>query len=151
MGEDGLAPRALGAVHARYRTPALAILVMAGWSAILVLALALLSWWEMIDPKKTNFDSLTDFTQSGAMHAFQTLVIPRDEFFVFRAACRTPQRPYRCLGYPVVPALYLILPALVLGNMFVNEQLEALGGPGSFCWGQSSISRFTTVRSANRP
>jgi amino acid transporter len=40
MGEDGLAPRALGAVHANYRTPALAILVMAGWACLLVLGVA---------------------------------------------------------------------------------------------------------------
>ena len=33
MGEDGLAPRALGAVHPGYRTPALAILVMAAWAS----------------------------------------------------------------------------------------------------------------------
>src|SRR5262249_19537106 len=32
MGEDGLAPRALGSVHATYRTPAPAIVVMAGWA-----------------------------------------------------------------------------------------------------------------------
>src|SRR5262249_53037782 len=38
MGEDGLAPRALGAVHPRFRTPALAILVLAAWSVFLVLA-----------------------------------------------------------------------------------------------------------------
>src|SRR5262249_27885428 len=38
MGVDGLAPRALGAGLPRYRTPALAIVVMAVWSALLVLA-----------------------------------------------------------------------------------------------------------------
>jgi amino acid transporter len=38
MGEDGLAPRALGRVHPRYHTPAVAILVMAVWGSLLVLA-----------------------------------------------------------------------------------------------------------------
>ena len=35
------------------------------------------------------------------------------------------ERPYRCWGYPVVPALYVILPAFILGNMFVHQQTEA--------------------------
>src|SRR5438874_5570749 len=37
MGEDRLAPRALAAVHPRYRTPAVATLVLAAWSVALVL------------------------------------------------------------------------------------------------------------------
>ena len=43
MGEDGLAPRALGEVHPRYRTPALGILVMAAWACVLVLGVAALT------------------------------------------------------------------------------------------------------------
>src|SRR5262249_38884788 len=43
MGQDGLAPRALATVHAVYRTPVLATLVLAAWSCILVLAGAALS------------------------------------------------------------------------------------------------------------
>ena len=37
MGDDGLAPRGLGAIHPVYRTPLLAIGVMALWSNVLVL------------------------------------------------------------------------------------------------------------------
>src|SRR6266446_6349972 len=42
MGEDGLAPRALAEVHPRFRTPIVAILALALWSVLLVLAGALL-------------------------------------------------------------------------------------------------------------
>src|SRR5262249_39548268 len=42
MGQDRLAPQGLSAVHPRYRTPALAIIVMAVWSFALVLAAAAL-------------------------------------------------------------------------------------------------------------
>src|SRR5438132_12982205 len=48
MGEDGLAPRALGNVHPRYHTPAVAILIMAGWSALLVVAVAVLTQVEVL-------------------------------------------------------------------------------------------------------
>src|SRR5262249_39072219 len=61
MGEDGLAPRALGAVHPRYHTPALAILVMAGWAALLVLVAAALTQLDVLSGDEDHFDLLTNF------------------------------------------------------------------------------------------
>jgi len=135
MGEDGLAPRSLGAVHPRYRTPARAILVMALWSTLLVVGVAVILRLDetqflprRIVPKgKDPFDVLTDFAMFGAV-IFETLAVTT--IFVFRRQMPNADRPYRCPGYPVVPALYLILPALILANMFMNQQLEALTGLG---------------------
>jgi APA family basic amino acid/polyamine antiporter len=127
MGEDGLAPRALGDVHANYRTPALAILVMAVWACTMVLGVALLTSWGFLAPGKAHFDMLTDFAMFGSV-VFETLAVTT--IFVFRRRLPNVERPYRCWGYPVVPALYLILPAMVLGNMFVHQQVEALTGVG---------------------
>jgi L-asparagine transporter-like permease len=58
--------------------------------------------------------------------------------FVFRRRLPNVERPYRCWGYPVVPALYLILPAMVLGNMFVHQQVEALTGVGFIALGAAT-------------
>jgi amino acid transporter len=121
MAEDRLAPRALAAVHTRFRTPALAILVMGAWSSLLVLAVAVFT--DRDDP----FDTLTDLAMFGAV-IFETLAV--STIFIFRRRYPDAPRPYRCWGYPVVPALYLILPALILGNMFFNHQLEAATGVG---------------------
>src|SRR5260370_27134245 len=60
MGEDGLAPRALSAVHAGFRTPALAILVLAGWACLLILGVAFLTWCGILRDAKSHFDRLTD-------------------------------------------------------------------------------------------
>jgi amino acid transporter len=125
MGEDGLAPRALGGVHARYRTPALAILVMAAWAALLVLGVAVLTETRLLSPGKSHFDRLTDFAMFGAV-IFETMAVV--SIFVFRYRRPDAERPYRCWGYPVVPALYVILPAFVLVNMFAREPFEALAG-----------------------
>jgi amino acid transporter len=125
MGEDGLAPRALGAVHPRYHTPALAILVMAGWSCLLVVAVAALTRLRILPESKSLFDVMTDFAMFGAV-IFETLAVAT--IFVFRRRLPNVERPYRCWGYPWVPALYLVLPALILGNMFVSQQIEAAGG-----------------------
>jgi amino acid transporter len=123
MGEDGLAPRALGAVHPRYRTPALAILVMAAWASLLVVGVGVLLQAGVLRGK-SHFDVMTDFCMFGAV-TFETLAV--STIFVFRRKYPNADRPYRCWGYPVVPALYLVLPALVLGNYFVNQQAEAAG------------------------
>jgi amino acid transporter len=132
MGEDGLAPRSLGAVHPRYRTPAVAILVMAAWACSLILGVAFLTWCRLLPEGKAHFDILTDFAMFGAV-VFETLAVTT--IFVFRRRLPNVERPYRCWGYPVVPALYLILPAMVLGNMFVHQQAEALTGVGFIALG----------------
>src|SRR5581483_332914 len=125
MGEDGLAPRALGVVHARYRTPALAIAVLAAWSSLQVVTVALLTWLGWLEESKSHFDRLTDFAMFGAV-IFETLAVI--SIFIFRRRWPGVERPYRCPGYPLVPALYVILPAFVLVNMFVHERIEALAG-----------------------
>jgi basic amino acid/polyamine antiporter, APA family len=50
--------------------------------------------------------------------------------FVFRRRFPDQERPYRCWGYPVVPALYIGIMALVLVNMFLKQQTEAIVGVG---------------------
>jgi amino acid transporter len=127
MGEDGLVPRALHAVHPRYRTPALAILVMAAWACLLVLGVAVLTETKVLNPNKSHFDILTDFAMFGAV-IFETMAVVT--IFVFRRKYPDAERPYRCWGYPVVPALYVLLPAFVLGSTFVTQPREALSGVG---------------------
>jgi amino acid transporter len=140
MGEDRLAPRVLGAVHPRYHTPALAILVMGGWAAVLVLAGAALTKYglpvieaggfsiDLNPPKdKSLFDILTDFAMFGAV-TFETLAVA--SIFVFRQRLPDVDRPYRCPGYPFVPLLYVFIMALVLINTFINQRIESLIGLG---------------------
>jgi APA family basic amino acid/polyamine antiporter len=127
MGEDRLAPRALGAIHPTFRTPAWAIAVMAGWAILLILSVAMGTRAGWLDPAKSHFDTLTDFAMFGAV-IFETLAVTT--IFVFRRRLPDAPRPYRCWGYPLVPALYLVLPAMILCNMFARQQAEAAVGVG---------------------
>lgn len=140
MGEDGLAPRALGTVHAHYRTPAIAILLMAGWGSLLVLAAAALTRYQLplfhvgslaidlnVPANKALFDLLTDFAMFGAI-SFETLSVTT--IFIFRWRYPQAERPYRCIGYPIVPALYVIIMATVLVSMFYSQRTESLVGLG---------------------
>src|SRR5438132_2248662 len=140
MGQDRLAPRSLAEVHPRFRTPALAILVLAVWSVMLALAGALLTFYRLpvldlgfrsfdlnLPPGKPLFDVMTDFAMFGAI-IFETLAVTT--IFVFRRRLPQVERPYRCPGYPMVPLLYLILPAFILTNMFRNQLTESMAGLG---------------------
>jgi amino acid transporter len=127
MGEDGLAPRWLRDVHPRYQTPAAAIAVLALWAVLQVLSVAVLTEVGWIEAGKSHFDRLTDFAMFGAV-IFETMAVL--SIFMFRRRLPDAPRPYRCPGYPFVPALYVVLPAFVLANMFYAQPLEALTGVG---------------------
>jgi APA family basic amino acid/polyamine antiporter len=126
MGEDGLAPQALREIHPRYHTPARAIGVLTVWATVLLLGGAA---WTRFRGGKSPFDLLTNLAMFGAV-IFETLAVV--SIFVFRRRWPDAERPYRCLGYPLVPALYVLLPAFVLVNMLLGEKerLEALAGAG---------------------
>jgi amino acid transporter len=125
MGEDRLAPAVMTAIHPTYRTPAVAILAMAGFSVVLVLGAAGLTQFEVLDKSKPNFDRLTDLAMFGSL-TFETLAVAA--IFVFRKTLRDVERPYRCPGYPLVPLAHILIMVAVLVNMFVNQRTEALVG-----------------------
>jgi len=121
MGADSLAPRWLHAVHPRWQTPASAIAVLVGWSVLLVLGVGLFA------SGKKPFDQLTDFAMFGAV-LFETMAV----LAIFRLRQTRPDapRPYRCPGYPWLPALYVLLPLVILTNMLGRWEsaLEAVIG-----------------------
>jgi amino acid transporter len=134
MGEDRLAPRALGIVHPRFHTPTTAILVLTAWSILLVLTVSILARCGLLTftvgtrvVDKQPYDVLSDLAMFGAV-SFETLAVA--SIYVFRWRQPAAPRPYRCLGYPVVPALYIVIMMAVLVNMFREQQIESVVGVG---------------------
>ncbi len=120
---------------------------MAGWAALLVLAVGALKWWHVLDEVKSPFDVLTDFAMFGAV-IFETMAVVA--IFVLRRTMADAERPYRCPGYPIVPALYVLLPAFILCNYFVSQQFEAATGlafiaAGVICYYVLGLNRRRTV------
>ena len=105
MGEDGLAPRALYHLHPTWGTPARAIAVLAGWCILLVLGAGMLIYFKVM--RKALFDVLTNYAMFGAV-SFETLAVAS----IFMVRRQYPvgkvDLPYRCWGYPIVPALYIV-------------------------------------------
>jgi amino acid transporter len=127
MAEDGLAPAAMQRVHTRFGTPALAILVMSGWSALMVFVVAIVLRAVGKQDSKGAFDTITDFAMFGAV-CFETLAVL--SIFAFRRKLPNVDRPYRCPLYPVLPVLYGVLLLGVIASYFIqpDKRGEALSG-----------------------
>jgi basic amino acid/polyamine antiporter, APA family len=144
MGQDGLAPRRLQELHPRYATPAFATFILAAWSCIMVLGVGAMTQYRLpivplgftdldmnLAPGKSPFDVVTDFAMFGAT-TFETLAVASVFVFRWKIPATAENRPYRCWGYPVLPAIYVIILSLVVANMFVTpaQQSEAIIGLG---------------------
>lgn len=130
MGEDGLAPRWLSAVHPRFKTPAAATAVLAAWSCTLLLGGA---WAQrQFHMTESIFDLMTDFAMFGAV-IFESLAVAT--IFIFRRRLSNVVRLFRCPGYPWTPLAYLVLPAFVLVSSLLNQPLKPLVAIAFICFG----------------
>ncbi len=100
MARDGLFLRSLSRVSPRTHVPTGALVVQAIWACILVIIFS------------SKFDTLTDYAIFGLL-IFYALVTAA--VFILRRKMPDTERPYRTLGYPVVPVLFLLATALILG------------------------------------
>lgn len=98
MAEDGLFFRSVGRIHPRFETPYIAI----AFTGILAVAYVLLQ----------NFLQLASAYVLGIWPFLALAVIG---LFVLRRRQPTLPRPYRVLGYPVIPALFVLGTLLVIG------------------------------------
>jgi APA family basic amino acid/polyamine antiporter len=112
VARDGYFFSALADVHPRFHTPSVAIVLQA------VLSIALL----LLGGNFRQLFSLAIFAE------WLFYMIAGSTVFVFR--WRDPQaaRPYRMFGYPVVPALFVIVAAVLLCYTFRGEWPNSLYG-----------------------
>lgn len=109
MADDGLFFHAIAKVHPRYRTPYVAIVL----AALLGIALVM----------SRSFERLTD-TFVLAIWPFYALGVAA----IYRLRRSRPDmaRPYRAIGYPVVPALFVIAVAAFVINSLVNDTANSV-------------------------
>lgn len=113
MSKDGLFFKKLSEVHPKWRTPALAVVTQSVVGALLVLT--------------GGYEDLFTYTVF-AMTLFYALTVAA--VFVMRRRNPGMERPYRCLGYPLVPALYVLITVLWSVNAVVREPRMTLAGLG---------------------
>ncbi len=101
MARDRLFFRAAGLLNTR-RVPAAALVLQGLWASVLTLS--------------GTYSDLLDYVIFAAL-LFYLLTVGA-LFILRRTRPRTP-RPYRALGYPIVPALYIGLAALIMIDLLV--------------------------------
>ncbi|MGA3026503.1 MAG: amino acid permease [Bryobacteraceae bacterium] len=113
MAEDGLFFRRLAAITPTSRVPRNALIAQGVWASVLALS--------------GSYDLLTDYVifASWVLYALAIASV-----FVFRRRLPDAPRPYRTWGYPVVPALFLVVTAWLLLNTLWTGPLQAFAGLG---------------------
>jgi APA family basic amino acid/polyamine antiporter len=120
MGRDQVFFRSLGWVHASYRTPAFAILVQAVMAVALVIGSSVLV--ERFGWEHTVFDILTDYVvfASSIFYALSVIAV-----LILRRTRPDLPRPYRTLGYPLVPIAYALFYCWFLFEVYRGDPRQA--------------------------
>jgi basic amino acid/polyamine antiporter, APA family len=109
MADDGLLFQPIAKVHPRYQTPYVAIIL----AAILGVALVM----------SRSFERLTD-TFVLAIWPFYALGVAA--IYRLRASRPDLPRPYRAIGYPVVPAIFIASVAAFVINSLMNDTTNSV-------------------------
>jgi len=92
MSRDGLFFQSVGKLHPRFKTPAAGLIIQAIWATFLCLS--------------GSYSQLLDYIIFAVL-LFYILTIAG--LFVLRFKRPNAVRPYKALGYPVLPALYIVM------------------------------------------
>jgi len=113
MARDGVFFRALGEVHPRFGTPAVAIAVGGAWAALLTL-------WG-------SFEQLLTYV---VFASWLFAALAAASVFVLRRRRPDAPRPFRVPGYPLTPAVFIIAAAAIVANTVVARPVQAFAGIG---------------------
>jgi APA family basic amino acid/polyamine antiporter len=111
MARDGVFFQSLARVSKGTRVPVIALIVQAVWAGVLALS--------------GTFDQLTDLA-IFAFWLFYGMVTAA--VFVFRKREPNASRPYRTWGYPVVPALFVLVTIYLIIFTIINAWLQSMIG-----------------------
>ena len=92
MAKDGLFFRSVARLHPKYKTPAVSLMVQMVWTCILCVS--------------GSYGQLLDYIVFAVL-VFYILTIAA--LFVLRRTHPDAPRPYRAIGYPVLPAIYIVM------------------------------------------
>jgi APA family basic amino acid/polyamine antiporter len=113
MSEDAPAFRWMARIHPQYQTPTASIATLALWSMLLALS-----------------GSYEQLFQYSLFSSFIFHVITGLALFRLRRERPSAPRPYRVVGYPVVPALFVAAMTGLLLNTLYERPVQSLLGLG---------------------
>ena len=129
MAKDGLFFRSAGKLHPKYKTPAASLMVQMVWICILCVS--------------GSYGQLLDYVVFAVL-VFYILTIAG--LFVLRYTRPDAERPYKAFGYPVLPAIYIVM-AIFIDVVLLRYKpqftwpgliIVLLGIPVYFAWSRKS-------------
>ena len=118
MARDGIFFHKLAAVAPGVRIPRNALIAQGLWAGVLALS--------------GSYDLLTDYVIFASWLLYG---LTAASVFVFRRRLPHAERPYRTWGYPVVPAIFLLVTACLLLNTLRTGPVQAFSGLGLMAMG----------------
>jgi len=135
MAKDGLFFRNVSKLHPTYKTPAVSLMVQMVWTCILCLS--------------GTYGQLLDYIIFAVL-VFYILTIVG--LFILRRTHPNAERPYRAVGYPVLPAVYIVM-ALFIDVVLLRYKpqytwpglgIVLLGIPVYFLWSRQNGQQSTS-------
>lgn len=96
MARDGLFFRSVGKLHPRYKTPVVSLMVQMVWTCILCVS--------------GSYGQLLDYIIFAVLVFYILTIIG---LFVLRRTHAGAVRPYRAIGYPALPAIYIVMAVFI--------------------------------------
>jgi APA family basic amino acid/polyamine antiporter len=129
MAQDGVFFKRMAVIHPKWRTPAFSLIGQGAWAALLTLS--------------GRYDQLYTYVIYGMVLSYTLTVIG---MFLLRWKRPELPRPYRCTGYPWLPAIYVLVGTAWTLNTIITRPTEAFWGtaivlvgvPGYLYWKRSS-------------
>ena len=136
MARDGLFFRSAAVVNPKFRSPGNAMIMLCLWSSVVVL-----SGW---------FDDLYNFVIFGSWILY---LMTAASVIVLRWKRPQMERPYRVIGYPFVPVLFIAVALLLLVSTLHTRPRESLMGLGMmglgipfyFLWKRRELKKISTI------
>jgi APA family basic amino acid/polyamine antiporter len=111
MAQDGVFFKRLAVIHPKWRTPAFSLFAQGVWAAVLTLS--------------GRYDQLYTYVIYGMVLSYALTVIG---LFVLRWKRPEIPRPYRCAGYPWLPAIYVLMGTVWTLNTIFTRPTQAFWG-----------------------
>lgn len=129
MAQDGAFFRRMAVIHPKWRTPVFSLIGQGIWAGVLTLS--------------GRYDQLYTYVIFGMVLSYTLTVIG---LFLLRWRRPDIPRPYRCTGYPWLPAIYIFIGAAWTLNTIITRPHEAFWGsfivligiPGYLYWKRSN-------------
>src|SRR3984893_3986101 len=128
MAQDGVFFKRMAVIHPKWRTPAFSLVGQGVWAAALTLS--------------GRYDQLYTYVIYGMVLSYTLTVIG---MFLLRWKRPEIPRPYRCTGYPWLPAIYVLIGTAWTLNTIITRPTQAfwgtaimlIGVPGYLYWKRS--------------